>query len=415
MTDTVSTVGGTTLRAARRMRDGLVTLRHELHADPEIGLELPRTRQKVLDALDGLPLEIRQGSSCTSVTAVLRGTHSDDDAPVVLLRADMDALPVHEEIDVAYRFRTDGVMHACGHDLHTAMLVGAARLLADRRDELAGDVVLMFQPGEENFDGARHMIDEGVLDAAGRPVTAAYGLHVFSADLEPGEFATRPGTLMSATDEVHVTITGRGGHGSMPHLAADPVPAVAELVTALQTMVTRRFDVFDPVVLTVGSLHAGTKANVVPETARLEATLRTFSAATRDRCLALVDELARGIATAHGVRADVEVVTLYPVTENDPDEAALLAATVATEFGPDRFRHLANPLACSEDFSKVLQHVPGCFAALGARPAALPAEAASYNHSAHAQFSDDVLPDGAALLAALALRRSTGRPDRART
>ena len=211
---------------AKELQPGLVQLRHELHQEPETGLQLPRTQEKVLKALDGLPFEITLGKSTTSVTAVLRGNaplrFRQPEKPTVLLRADMDGLPVQERTGVDFSSKIDGAMHACGHDLHTAMLAGAATLLAERRDQLAGDVVLMFQPGEEGWDGASHMIAEGVLDAAGRRVDAAYGMHVFSA-LEPhGRFATKSGVMLSASDALTVTVLGAGGHGSAPHIAKDP-------------------------------------------------------------------------------------------------------------------------------------------------------------------------------------------------
>lgn len=279
---------------ARTMAADLTVLREALHREPELGLHLPRTQDKVLAALDGLPLEISTGTDTTSVTAVLRGGGSGRAsagaagaagagvAPVVLLRGDMDGLPVQEATGLPFSSQVDGAMHACGHDLHTTMLVGAARLLSAQRDRLPGDVVFMFQPGEEGWDGASVMIREGILDAAGRRADAAYALHVFAGLAPGGHILTRPGTYLSASDELHVTITGAGGHGSTPHLGRDPVPAVAEMVTALQTMVTRRFSIFDPVVVTVGLLQAGTKANVIPDTATFQATVRTFSNAARD-------------------------------------------------------------------------------------------------------------------------------------
>ena len=214
----------------------------------------------MLDAIAPLGLEVSTGTGLSSVVAVLRGGRP---GPAVLLRGDMDALPVTEDSGEPFTSERDGVMHACGHDLHVAGLVGAARLLADRRDELAGDVVLMFQPGEEGDHGARLMIEEGVLDAAGSRVVAAYGLHVMSSVLPTGLVASRAGTMLAAADSVVVTVHGRGGHGSMPHLAADPVPVAAEIVLALQAMVTRQFDVFDPVVVTVGRIAAGTTNNVI--------------------------------------------------------------------------------------------------------------------------------------------------------
>src|SRR5258707_9847138 len=252
----------------------IAELRHAIHREPEIGLDLPKTQRKVLDALDGLPLEVSTGTALTSVTAVLRGAKP---GPAVLLRGDMDALPVTEATGVQFACRIDGVMQACGHDLPTAMLAGAARLLSARQAELPGSVIFMFQPGEEGQGGARFMIEEGVLDAAGERPVAAYGLHVMS-DREPtGVFSTRPGPLMAAADVLEVTVRGRGGHASRPHVSADPIPAACEMVTALQVMITRRFDVFDPVVVTVGSFHAGTVNNVIPEQPVFHATRRSSS------------------------------------------------------------------------------------------------------------------------------------------
>lgn len=382
-------------------------LRHRLHQEPEIGLHLPRTQEKVLEALDGLPYEISVGRDTTSVTAVLRGTAPGNGArkPVVLLRGDMDALPVQEQTGVPYTSRIDGAMHACGHDLHTAMLAGAARLLADRQAELAGDVVLMFQPGEEGFDGAGVMIREGVLEAAGRRPDAAYGIHVVSSLLPNGLFASRPGTLMSASDGLYVTVHGAGGHGSAPHRAKDPVTVAAEIVTSLQTMITRQFDMFDPVVLTVGLLHAGTKRNVIPESARIEATIRTFSEQNRDLMRTAIPRLVNGIAEAHGLYATVEYETEYPLTVTDPAETSNVEKHVRELFGDERYTQMVNPLSGSEDFSRVLAAVPGSFVFLSAvQPGADPADTA-FNHSPYAAFDDSILADGTALYAQLALSR----------
>ncbi|MFB7655307.1 MULTISPECIES: M20 family metallopeptidase [unclassified Streptomyces] len=386
----------------RDLHDELVRLRHALHRDPEIGLGLPRTQRKVLDALDGLPLEISTGERLGSVTAVLRGGRP---GPAVLLRGDMDALPVPEESGVPYASEVPGVMHACGHDVHSAALVGAARLLAARREELPGDVVFMFQPGEEGYGGARLMIEEGVLDAAGTRVVAAYGLHVFSTVLTLGTVATRPGPVLAASDTVTVTVTGRGGHGSSPHAATDPVPAVCEMVTALQTMVTRTVDVFDPAVLTVGSLHAGTTHNVIPETARFEATVRSFSAATHEAVREGVHRTVQGVAAAHGVHAEVDYQDLYPPTVNDADEAAFALRTAAGLFGAGRVVEAPKPMAGSEDFSFVLQEVPGAFLGLGACPPDRDPATAPMNHSPQAVYDDAVLMDAATLLARLAADR----------
>ncbi|MEN3123393.1 M20 family metallopeptidase [Janibacter sp. LM] len=405
----------TLLDDAGTLRDEMTRLRRDLHREPEIGLTLPRTRDRVLAALDGLPLEITTGRSTTSVTAVLRGTVHDGTkgaAPAVLLRADMDGLPVQEATGLPFASRVDGAMHACGHDLHTAMLVGAAHLLADRRHRLAGDVVLMFQPGEEGWDGAAHMVREGVLDASGRRVEAAYGLHVFSSLDPAGQFRTRPGPMLAASDGLFVEVHGAGGHGSAPHLAQDPVVAVAEMVTALQTLVTRQVDVFDPAIITVGRLEAGTRRNVIPDTASFDATVRTFSARTRELLVTAVPRLLEGIAHAHGVEVTVRFEAEYPVTVNDVDETAFAATTITELLGEGRGEEMTHPLTGSEDFSRVLDEVPGSFIGLGATRRGADPATAPYNHSPRADFDDSVLPDGAALLAELATRRLETTPAR---
>ncbi|MER5999554.1 M20 family metallopeptidase [Nonomuraea angiospora] len=388
--------------SARDMRDELIQLRHSLHTTPELGLHLPRTQEKVLAALDGLPLEVKTGTSLSSVTAVLRGGRP---GPAVLLRGDMDALPVAERNDLPYVSQLPGQMHACGHDLHTAMLAGAARLLSARREELAGDVIFMFQPGEEGYEGAKHMIAEGVLDAAGARPVAAYGMHVVSAMLPPGLFASRPGPIMAAADTFLVTVKGRGGHGSSPHRALDPIAAGCEMVTALQTMVTKGFDVFDPVVVTVGSFHGGSADNVIPDEARFEATVRTFSKDNRTKVKRRLVEVVQGIAAAHGLEVEASFGMGYPVTVNDDGEAAFVGKTADELFGPGRYFVSPQPIMGSEDFSYVLEEVPGAFVFLGACPADRDPATAPYNHSPEAVFDDSVLADGAALYATLAHAR----------
>jgi amidohydrolase len=391
---------------AGELQHDMIQLRHQLHRRPEIGLQLPETQQTVLAALGGLPLEISTGTSSTSVTAVLRGTGRADaaaPAPAVLLRGDMDALPVQEATGLEFSSTIDGAMHACGHDLHTAMLVGAARLLGAHRDLLAGDVVFMFQPGEEGWDGAGHMIAEGVLDAAGPRVGRAFGIHVIAGKFPRGQFTTRPGTMMASSDGLMVTVNGTGGHGSAPHRAQDPVSVAAEMVVALQTMVTRQFDVFDPVVVTVGSFHGGTRRNIIPQQATFEATVRTFSVAARERIAASSVRLCESIAAAYGMSADVHYNTEYPPTVNDAVQAEFATGVVADVFGEDRFQPLHNPDAGAEDFSRVLNEVPGCYLFLGSSPAD-DYDAAQDNHSPLAAFDDSVMADGALLHASLAVR-----------
>jgi amidohydrolase len=387
---------------AERMDRDLVEVRHALHREPEVGLHLPRTQARLLDALSGLPIEVRAGDRLSSVTGVLRGGRP---GPTVLLRGDMDALPVHEALDVAFRSRIDGAMHACGHDLHTAMLLGAAHLLAGRRQDLAGDVLFMFQPGEEGFDGAGHMIEEGVLEATGSRPVAAYALHVFSNGWPHGTFASRPGPMMAASDRFAATVRGQGGHGSAPHNAKDPIPAACEMVLALQTFLTRNVSAFDPSVITVGQIHGGNRSNVIPDTASLEATIRTFSPAAQRTIAEGIVRVCQGIASAHGLELDATYTRHYPVTVNSVDEAAFGAATITEVFGAEHFSPMPHPIAGAEDFSRILAAVPGAMVFLGAAPPGSDGAGLPDNHSAQASFDDGVLVRGSALYAELAVRR----------
>ncbi|MDQ4093051.1 MAG: M20 family metallopeptidase, partial [Actinomycetota bacterium] len=258
--------------AARTLQPRTVALRRALHRHPEQGLHLPETQSAVLQALADLPVQVRTGQSTSSVIGVIEGGRP---GPTVLLRADMDALPIAEQSGVAFSSELPGSMHACGHDTHVAMLTSAARLLAEQRADLAGRVLLMFQPGEEGFHGARHMLDEGLLDVAGMP-DRALAVHITST-LDRGVVQTRPGAIMASSDVLRVTVTGRGGHASAPQNALDPVPAAAAMVGALQTMVTRMLNVFDPAVITITRISAGTTSNIIPETAELEGTIRALS------------------------------------------------------------------------------------------------------------------------------------------
>ncbi|MFT4216821.1 MAG: M20 family metallopeptidase [Micropruina sp.] len=389
---------------AARIHPELCALRREIHADPELGNHTPRTQARILAALAGLDLEIRTGTSLTSVVAVLRGgAETTATRPVVLLRADMDGLPVTEATGQEFAADT-GTMHACGHDLHVAGLVGAAKILHELRSQLPGDVVFMFQPGEEGPGGAGPMIAEGVLDAAGRRADAAYGLHVMAAQYPFGVWSGRPGVLMAAADHCQVVVRGRGGHGSQPHNALDPVPVACEIAIALQTMVTRQFSAFDPVVVTVGRIAAGSKENIIPDDAQLDMTVRTFSATNHAGIPERIGRLARGIAEAHGMTADVDYQRGYPVTMNDEAEYAHVVDTVVDLFGADRYVEEPFPKAGGEDFSLIGQQVPSAFIFVSAYPGADFATAAT-NHSARALFDDGVLADSAALLAEVAIRR----------
>jgi hippurate hydrolase len=396
-----------TLELAASLAPDLVALRRRLHQVPELGNDLPLTQALVLDALEGLGLEVSVGKELSSVTAVLRGRADPTGGAarqVVLLRGDMDALPVTEDLDLDYASTRDGLMHACGHDLHVAALVGAARILHTLRDELAGDVVFMFQPGEEGPGGADLMVREGLLDAAGRRVDAAYALHVYSAEYPRGMWFGRPGPLMAAVDEVRVRVVGRGGHGSAPFRTRDPIPAACEMVLALQSLVTRTFDVFDPVVVTVGRIAGGTKENIIPDDAVFEATLRTLSEENRAALRERFERLVAGIAAAHGLTVEVDFTAGYPVTANDEGEYSFAVDTIVDLFGPERYTTMPEPEMGSEDFSFVAQRVPSAYVNLGVCPDD-DWEQAPDNHSPRAAFDDSLLPDAAALLAELALRR----------
>lgn len=380
----------------------LIELRRELHRTPEIGLDLPGTQRSVLAALEGLPLEITLGEATTSVTAVLTGAHP---GPTVLLRGDMDGLPVVEETGLEYS-GTNGNMHACGHDLHTAGLVGAAKLLAARRDEIHGKVVFMFQPGEEGYKGAKVMLDEGLLSITGELPIAAYGIHV--APGPRGVFSIKSGPALAGSNTLNITVHGRGGHGSQPQTAADPVPPLVSIASELQTMVTRKFSALDPVVLTVTQLHAGEAINVIPAQASLGATVRTLSNESVETMKVETTRLAEGIAAAHGCTATVEFEVQYPVTINTPDHTQWVAEELSDLFGEERTNIVEEPLMGSEDFSFVLQEVPGTFFFLHTSPDGVDPETAAWNHSAKVLFDDSVLGDQAAALAQLALKRLAG-------
>jgi hippurate hydrolase len=302
------------LAQARDLQPRTVALRRAVHRHPELGLHLPRTRDAVLEALADLPLQVHLGVGTTSVVAVLDGARP---GPTVLLRGDMDGLPVAEDTGLPFASEVDGRMHACGHDTHVAMLASAARVLAARRDELAGRVLFMFQPGEEGHHGARYMIDEGLLDAtgpAGRP-ERAYALHI-SATLPAGELHVRPGPLMAAADTLRVVVTGRGGHASAPHDALDPVPAAAAMVGALQTALTREVAATDAAVLTIAHIRAGTTTT----SSRRPRPGGDAAHPARRRPRRLRDTVRRvctHTALAHGCTAGVDLEPGYPIVVND--------------------------------------------------------------------------------------------------
>lgn len=380
------------------LQDDLVTLRRALHANPELGYQLPFTQKTVLEELADLGLEITTGESLTSIVAVLKGGRP---GPAVLLRGDMDALPVAEDTGLDYA-STNGNMHACGHDMHTAGLVGAARLLAAHRDELPGSIVFMFQPAEEVEGGAEPMIAEGLLEAAGVPLVAAYGIHV-EAD-ERGRFTTKGGPLMAGFADLNLKVHGAGGHSSQPQATRDPVPAVAEIALALNTMVSRSFDIFDPVVVSVTQLEGSQASNIIPDTAKLTASVRYLSADSIALLQERVPEIAESIARAHRCTAEVDFRIGFPVTVNNPAETSTVIDRLSEVFGAEHVEEMAAPRMGSEDFSYVLQNVPGTFVFLGATPEGVDPNAET-NHSPRVVFDDGLLGDQAAALAHLAFAR----------
>jgi amidohydrolase len=386
----------TLLDEARELLPETIALRRRLHRRPELGLHLPETQAAVLETIADLPLEVETGDECSWVVATL---DSGRPGPTMLLRGDMDALPMPEDTGLDYSSEIDGVMHACGHDAHVAMLASAARVLTDRRDELTGTVVFMFQPGEEGHHGARVMLDEGLLE--GRNVTRAFAIH--QSPVGPSGFVgTRPGPLLASADEFVLTVRGKGGHASMPHHAVDPIPIACEMVGAFQTMVTRKVDAFQPAVVTVAKIRAGTTTNVIPETAVMTGTVRTVSERTRELVFAELDRIATHIAAAHGATAEFTLEPGYPVTVNDTDAAAWVL-DVAGRLVGDLAIEMPTPVMGAEDWSYVLQQVPGAMAFLGTCPPGVPLAEVAPNHSNRMIIDEDAMAVGTALYAAIAL------------
>jgi len=377
---------------AREMLTLAVDLRRELHRFPELGLHLPETTRRTREALAGLDVDIVEGKTTSSLVVTLRGAQQ---GPTILLRGDMDALPMPEDTDVEFKSQHENRMHACGHDSHTAMLVGAVHLLHRHRERLNGNVKFLFQTGEEGYAGARFVIEEGMLDAAPAP-SAAFAIHI-SPNIPTGVIASRPGPLMAATDTIHIEIMGKGGHASQPHFTLDPIPVACEIVTALQSLVTRRVEAFDPVVLSITKIDAGTTGNVIPESARLLGTLRSFSEKSRATAREGIERIASGIAKAHGVEANVTLTPGYPVTINDDKFVAFAQGVAQDLLGERGFLKMPAPIMGAEDFSYILQRLPGCMVFLGVAP-----EGVSHHH-AHACHSNRMMMDEAAMANGIAM------------
>ena len=382
------------------------SIRRDLHMWPEIGLDLPKTRERVLEALDGLPLDITLHNTTSGIAAMLTG---DKPGPTVMLRGDMDALPMPEDTGLDFASKVDNVMHACGHDTHVAMLAGAAKMLSERKATLPGRVLFMFQPGEEGYGGAEYMLDEGILDVGPNrdgsesPLTAAYALHITSS-LPAGFIGTKGGPIMASSDVLRIEVKGKGGHASEPFRTLDPVPVACEIVTALQAFVTRRVEIWDPAVITVTKLIAGTATNVIPEVARVEGTIRAMSAATRKKVHDGIKRVAEGIAAAHDMEATVEVELGYPVTVNDGPSADFALDVAEAIVGSNAALRMPHAVMGAEDFSYVLEKKPGAMVFLGGTPHNKDFRTAAPNHSNRVMFEEDAMITGMSVYSSLALR-----------
>ncbi|MBK9127355.1 MAG: amidohydrolase [Phycisphaerales bacterium] len=387
-------MGSDLLADARALDATLLHWRRHLHAHPELSGHEANTATYVAAALREMGLEPRERVGGMYGLTVDLGPAG---GPCVALRADMDALPIQEQTGLPYASRTPGVMHACGHDAHTAMLLGAARLLSARRGELARPVRLIFQPAEEQPPGgAKPMIDAGVLDGVER----VYGLHIWS-EMPVGTLGTRAGVFMASTDELDIVIRGRGGHAAMPQQCVDPIVAASQVVVALQSITSRSIAMTDSAVVSITQFNGGTASNIIPEEVRLAGTVRTLSEATRAAVLRRLREIVEGVARAHGAEARVEVGAGYPALVNDAAavESALRAAR-GLGIASESILQLAAQ-GGGEDFAYYARRVPSAFVFLGARNEAKGCVFA--HHHPRFNIDEDALPLGAALLAALAL------------
>jgi amidohydrolase len=382
--------------AAERLQPDTIALRRAIHAEPEIGLDLPATTAKIKAALTGLPLVIREGKSTSGLMAILQGPTN---GRTVLLRGDMDALPLNEDTGLDFRSQKNGAMHACGHDTHVAMLVGAAKALCAERERLAGTVMFMFQPGEEGYKGARFMIEDGLLDNPGPD--AAFALHI-TPNLPTGVFASRHGALLASDDTLILKITGAGGHAAMPQDANDPVPIACEIVLALQTFITRKISVFAPAVLTIARIEAGHTTNVIPETVTLMGTLRTHNEHTRNLAIEGIRRVVEHVAAAHGAVGDANIIEGYPVTTNNGKIVDIAERATRDLFGDESWMTMPTPMMGAEDFSYVLNRTPGAMVMLGATPEGGDYRTCCSLHSNRMVLDESAMARGVALHCAMA-------------
>jgi amidohydrolase len=395
---------------AAALTDFVVTTRRDIHAHPELGNQEQRTPALIVAALKDLGFELQERVGGTGVVALLRGAHA---GPTLALRADMDALPIHEEVDRPYRSCVPGVMHACGHDGHVAMVLGAAQVLRGLRDRLHGNLKLLFQPAEETYGGASEMIADGCL-TNDPPIDAIFGLH-----LEPlgqvGELRVRHGAIMASADALRIVVKGRGGHASEPQDCIDPVPVAAHIITSLQTLVTRRFDVKNPVVITITYLQAGAAFNVIPSEAVLGGTVRTVDPSIRAAMPARLDQLVQRTAEAFGAAAELAYVHGSGVVTNHTGFTDFVRQVMRDARGDGAVLELEHPVMGAEDFGLYLEQVPGTFAFLGARPTH---QEPFPCHHPEFDIDERALPVGVEILSTVALsylsRERHGRERRGR-
>jgi amidohydrolase len=373
----------------------LTSWRRDLHQYPELAFRETRTADFVARQLGALGIEVRTGVGRTGVVGLLHGGRP---GPTVMLRADMDGLPIQELSDAPYASQVPGVMHACGHDGHVAMLLGAATLLSRHAADLPGDILLVFQPAEEGLGGAAAMLADGLLSD---PLPAAgFGLHLWNT-MPLGRVCAQAGPVMAAADLIQILVRGRGGHGALPHETVDAIAVTGQILSALQTIVSRNVDPQETVVLTIGTVHGGTSYNVIAETVALEGTIRTFSASVRETVLTRLRVLLDGIAAGMGARYDLKVRDVAPAVVNDPGVSEVARAAAVQIVGATSVAwHL--PLMVSEDFSEYQRLVPSCYMLLGSGNPALGLDAP--HHNPRFDFDEMVLPIGAALMAAAATR-----------
>lgn len=390
----------TVIDVPEKLENDVIAVRRDLHRHPELGFEEHRTAGIAADRLRALGFDVHTGIAGTGVVGVMRGA-----APgrTIMLRADMDALPILEENAHAYRSTHDGKMHACGHDGHVAILLGAAELIAHAKDRLAGTVCLLFQPAEEGHGGARVMVEEGVIERFG--IERAYGLHL-STKYPTGVLGFREGPFYASSDSIEIEVLGKGGHGSAPHDAVDPVYTAANFITSVQQIVSRHVDPLEPAVVTVGSIHGGTIHNVIPRNVRMLGTVRAFSDAVREAMPGRIERVLKSCCDAMGADYKFDYLWRYPVTANDPDQTRYARALAERAFGAER-TITADKLMGAEDFSFFAQRVPACFYTLGAQggeSSAIP------HHSSTFDIDEQALRTGVAMMASLAFDAPRSAP-----